>query len=228
MALKLIGAGLGRTGTASLKVALEELGHGRCYHMSEVLQNPASTQDWIDAANGNADWEKIFSGYTATVDNPGCGFWRQLADYYPDAKVILTIRDANKWFESTNETIHSLQFANFIKDSPWGEMVQKTVYDTMENRMQDRDFMVSFFNNRSEEIIQTIASDRLLVYRVKEGWEPLCKFLDLPVPSIEFPWVNTRDETKDIIAKMTSSSSGQLNEEAMATAGKELHQDNSG
>ena len=104
MTLKLIGAGLGRTGTASLKVALEELGIGRCYHMSEILQNPACTQDWIDAANGNADWDKIFSGYTATVDNPGCGFWRELADYYPNAKVILTIRDAEKWYESTDET----------------------------------------------------------------------------------------------------------------------------
>lgn len=225
MTLKLIGAGLGRTGTASLKVALEELGIGRCYHMSEILQNPACTQDWIDAANGNADWDKIFSGYTATVDNPGCGFWRELADYYPNAKVILTIRDAEKWYESTDETIHSLQFASFIKNSPWGEMVQKTVYDTMDNRMQDRDFMVSFFNKRSEEIISTIAPERILVYRVKEGWEPLCKFLDVPVPSSEFPRINTRDETKELIANMTSGSSGQLSEEAMVTAGKELHQE---
>lgn len=216
---------MGRTGTASLKVALEELGIGRCYHMSEILQNPACTQDWIDAANGNADWDKIFSGYTATVDNPGCGFWRELADYYPNAKVILTIRDAEKWYESTDETIHSLQFASFIKNSPWGEMVQKTVYDTMDNRMQDRDFMVSFFNKRSEEIISTIAPERILVYRVKEGWEPLCKFLDVPVPSSEFPRINTRDETKELIANMTSGSSGQLSEEAMVTAGKELHQE---
>ena len=216
---------MGRTGTASLKVALEELGIGRCYHMSEILQNPACTQDWIDAANGNADWDKIFSGYTATVDNPGCGFWRELADYYPNAKVILTIRDAEKWYESTDETIHSLQFASFIKNSPWGEMVQKTVYDTMDNRMQDRDFMVSFFNKRSEAIISTIAPERILVYRVKEGWEPLCKFLDVPVPSSEFPRINTRDETKELIANMTSGSSGQLSEEAMVTAGKELHQE---
>jgi hypothetical protein len=86
MTLRIIGAGMGRTGTASLKVALESLGVGRCYHMSEVLKNPQCAEDWIDAAEGNANWEKIFGDYSATVDNPGCNFWKDLADYYPDAK----------------------------------------------------------------------------------------------------------------------------------------------
>ncbi len=225
MALKIIGAGMGRTGTASLKVALEALGLGRCYHMSEILQKPERSEDWINAANGNPDWDKIFNDYGATVDNPGCGFWKEIADYYPDAKVILTIRDAEKWFESTNETIHSLEFATFIKNSPWGEMVQKTVYDTMENRMQDKDFMVTFFNKRTDEIVNTIEPDRLLVYQVKEGWGPLCEFLDLPVPDMEFPRINSRDETKELIANMTAASGEQLSDEAMAAAGRELHGD---
>ena len=214
---------MGRTGTASLKVALEELGIGRCYHMSEVLKHPEYIPDWINAANGNADWDKIFNDYGATVDNPGCGFWKELADYYPEAKVILTLRDAEKWFESTNETIHSAEFSAFIKNSPWGEMAQKTVYDTMDNRMQDKEFMVSFFNDRSKKIINTIAPNRILVYQVKEGWGPLCEFLDVPIPDMDFPRINSRNETKELIANMTAASGGQLSDEAMSAAGHELH-----
>lgn len=86
MALEIIGAGMGRSGTASLKVALETVGVGRCYHMSEVLKNPQCCADWIDAAEGNANWEKTFEGYAATVDNPACNFWKELAEYYPDGK----------------------------------------------------------------------------------------------------------------------------------------------
>jgi hypothetical protein len=225
MALKIIGAGLGRTGTASLKVALEQLGLGNCYHMSEVLQHPESIPDWINAADGNPDWEKIFENYTATVDNPACGFWQELADYYPDAKVILTVRDAEKWFDSTNETIHSGEFASFIKSSPWGKMVQRTVYEPMNNRMQDKDFMVSWFNKRNEKIINSIKPERLLVYQVKTGWGPLCEFLDVPVPDTDFPNINSRDETKELLAKMTNASGEHLKEEAMSDAAREIHPD---
>lgn len=224
MALKIIGAGMGRTGTASLKVALETLGLGRCYHMSEVLKNPPCTADWIEAAGGNPDWDKIFSGYTATVDNPGCNFWKELADHYPDAKVILTVRDSGKWFDSTNETIHSVEFAGFIKNSPFGEMVQKTIWNVMENRMQDRDYMIDFFEKRTSEIIDTIAADRLLVYRVSEGWGPLCAFLDVPVPDSEFPRINSRDETKQMLAGIMAAGGGP-SAEAMQAAGRELHGD---
>jgi hypothetical protein len=225
MALTIIGAGMGRTGTASLKVALESLGVGRCYHMSEVLKNPQCTADWINAAEGNADWEKIFSDYSATVDNPGCNFWRKLADYYPDAKVILTIRDAEKWFNSTNETIHSVEFARFIENSPFGEMVQKTVWDAMGNRMQDRDYMIEYFEKRTSEITNSIAADRLLVYRVSEGWGPLCEFLDVPIPDREFPNINSRDETRQMLAILMAASDGQVSDEAMQAAGRELHGD---
>jgi len=223
MALKIIGAGMGRTGTASLKVALETLGVGHCYHMSEVLKKPEYTKNWINAAEGNADWDKIFNGYSATVDNPGCNYWKELADYYPDAKVILTVRDAEKWFDSTNETIHSVEFADFIKNSPFGEMVQKTIWDLMENRMQDRKHMVDFFTNRTSKIIDYIAPERLLVYQVSEGWGPLCTFLDLPVPNTDFPRINSRDETKGLIANLIAASGDQLSEEAMSAAAHELH-----
>lgn len=223
MTLKIIGAGMGRTGTASLKVALEALKIGRCYHMSEVLKNPECTKDWINAAEGNPDWDNIFREYTATVDNPGCNYWKELSDYYPKAKVILTVRDANKWFDSTNETIHSVEFAGFIKNSPFGEMVQKTIWNLMENSMQDREYMVNFFTKRTSEIVNSIAADRLLVYHVSEGWDPLCKFLDTPVPDMEFPRINSRSETKEMLSQLISASGDKLSEEAMAEAGHELH-----
>ncbi|GAA6186160.1 sulfotransferase family protein [Aliiglaciecola sp. NS0011-25] len=222
MTIKIIGAGMGRTGTASLKVALETLGLGQCYHMTEVLKNPKTATDWSNAAEGNADWDKIFNGYTATVDNPGCNYWKELADYYPQGKVILTVRDADKWFESTSETIHSSAFAGFIKNSSFGEMVQKTVWDIMENRMDDRKYMIDFFNNRTAEIIDYIAPERLLVYKVSEGWEPLCNFLDIPVPDTEFPRINSRDETKQVLENLLASTG---DEEAMVAAGHAVHKD---
>ncbi len=225
MALKLIGVGLGRTGTASVKVALETLGLGRCYHMTEVMQNPESIPDWIAAANGNPDWDKIFDGYGATVDYPGCTYWKALADYYPEAKILLTVRDSTKWFESISETILSPEFAEFIKDSPWGEMVKKTVWDTLDHRMQDRDFMVPYYDNRNAEIIKSVPADRLLVYEVKDGWGPLCEFLGVDVPQTDFPRINSRNETKELLANMLAASGEELSEEATAAAGKDLHGD---
>ena len=225
MALKIIGAGMGRTGTASLKVALEALNIGPCYHMSEVLKNPEYTKDWINVAEGNADWDKIFNGYSATVDNPGCNYWKDLSAFYSDAKVILTTRSPNKWFDSTNETIHSVEFADFVKNSPFGEMIQKTVWDVMDNRMQDREFMINFFTNRSAEIIDSIPEERLLVYHVSDGWEPLCEFLNVPVPNIDFPHINSRNETKEMLATLIAASGGQLSEDAMVKAGRDLHAD---
>ncbi len=223
MALKVIGAGMGRTGTASLKVALETLGVGRCYHMSEVLKNPQFLQGWIAAAEGRADWDAIFSGYSATVDNPGCNYWRELAAHYPQAKLILTVRDAAQWFDSTQQTIHSVEFARFMKNSPFGEMIQRTMWDRMENRMQDRQHMVRFFERHSAEITAAIAPERLLVYRVADGWEPLCAFLGLPVPPVPFPRINSRDETREMIAHLMASSGERMSEEAMVAAGRELH-----
>ena len=105
MTLKVIGAGLGRTGTMSLKLALERLGLGPCYHMAELIMNPERTPLWIAAADGKPDWEAVFAGYSSTTDYPACLYWRELAAAYPNAKVILTKRDREKWFESTQATI---------------------------------------------------------------------------------------------------------------------------
>ena len=224
MALTIIGAGLGRTGTASLKVALEELGMGHCYHMTEVLQDPPRGKAWVEAAKGNADWDTIFDGFTGSVDYPGCTFWEELADYYPDAKIILTTRDPVRWWESVNETIMSEMLVEGIKGSPFGELMQRIVFDTVDNRMRDKDFMVSYFENRNAEIIEKVPADRLLVYQVREGWGPLCEFLSVSAPDGEFPRINSREETKALISGMLSQKGG-LSEEAMSAAGKSLHGD---
>lgn len=222
MALKIIGAGLGRTGTASLKVALEQLGMGKCYHMTDVLQDPPRGKAWVEAAKGNADWDTIFDGYGGSVDYPGCTFWEELADYYPDAKIILTTRDPVRWWESANETIMSQMLIDGIKGSPFGELMQRIVFDTVENRMGDKDFMVSYFEKRNAEIIEEVPPERLLVYQVREGWGPLCEFLGKPIPEVEFPRINSREETRELISGMLSQEGG-LSEEAMSAAGKSLH-----
>lgn len=222
MALSIIGAGVGRTGTASLKVALEMLGTGQSYHMSDVLQDPERVKTWIEVANGNADWDKIFEGFGSSVDYPGCTFWKALADYYPEAKIILTVRDPVRWFESIDETIMSQMLVEGTRGSPFGELMQRIVWGTVDNRMQEKDFMVSYFENRNKEIIESVPAERLLVFKVKEGWGPLCEFLDLPVPDEDFPHINSREETRALIEKMTSAKGG-MSEEAMKAAGQSVH-----
>lgn len=227
MTLRVIGAGLGRTGTASLKVAIEELGIGRCYHMGEVLADPSRIDHWLAAANGSPDWDLLLGNYRATVDYPACTFWRQLADLYPDAKVLLSVRDANSWFESTNATIMAPRFNAFVEPSPFGELLRRTIWDTLDGRMGDRDFMVSYFERRNEEIRAAISSERLLVYEVAQGWQPLCDFLEVPVPATPFPRINTCEETKELIAKMMSGGGSGPDEEAMSGAAGDLFDDRS-
>jgi hypothetical protein len=194
VALKLIGAGLGRTGTLSIKLALEQIGFGPCYHMAEVLMKPSRGAGWVQAANGEADWEAIFEGYVASVDYPGCTFWKELAGYYPAAKVLLSVRDPQQWFESTQQTIFSEANKARLMPTPMAEFFSKTVFGTVGERIHDRDFMIDLFKRHNAEVQRSIPADRLLVYEVAQGWAPLCRFLGVPVPDTAFPRVNTRDE----------------------------------
>jgi hypothetical protein len=208
MSLKIIGAGLGRTGTLSLKLALEQLGFGPCYHMVEVMLHPEATALWINAADGNPDWEAIFNGYVATVDYPGCGFWRQLADFYPDAKVLLTVRDPEEWFESTQATIFSPESVKRLGATPMAPFFQKTAWRAFGDRIHDRQFMVDHFKRHNEEVQSSVPADRLLVYEVKQGWEPLCRSLNVPVPPTPFPRRNSREEMSAMMASHRTEGSG--------------------
>jgi hypothetical protein len=196
MSLKVIGAGLGRTGTLSLKLALEHLGFGPCYHMSEMLSQIRSHLPlWIESAKGNPQWDTIFANYHSTTDYPGCMFWRQLAGHYPDAKIILSTRDADRWFESGAATVFSAPHRARFEGNPlMAEFFKLTVFGDLEQSLGDRTKMVDYFNRWNQSVIDEVPAERLLVHRSADGWGPLCKFLGVPVPQESYPRVNSREE----------------------------------
>jgi len=199
MALSLIGAGFGRTGTLSLKHALEMLGL-RCHHMIEVFRSPGDVEKWLNAAEeGDADWEDLLAGYDATVDWPCCHFYRQLAEAYPDAKFLLSVRDPLSWYQSMSATTLRV-IRERMKTAPDSrnlgmELVVKGAFN---GNIDDPDHAVRIFEQHVEEVRAAIEPERLLVYEVTQGWAPLCEFLDLPVPDEPFPRVNSRDEFDEI------------------------------
>jgi hypothetical protein len=194
MPLSVIGAGLGRTGTMSLKLALEQLGFGPCHHMVEVFKDPAAPGRWCAAAEGGpVDWETMFAGYRSTVDWPSATFWRELAEAHPEAKVILTVRDPEAWFRSTQATIMSRPVPD-PPETPFHAMIAKVINPMFGGRVNDRDTLVAAFNAHNAKVRAAIAPERLLVYEVAEGWEPLCAFLGVPVPGAPMPVANTTEE----------------------------------
>jgi hypothetical protein len=198
VALKVIGAGIGRTATFSLKFALEHLGFGPCHHMSEVFADSRRQVPlWLDAIAGRPDWDAIYDGFHSTSDYPGGHFWRELAAHYPQAKVVLGVRDAVSWFDSVTETIFSDAMQGSLRGSPTGEMMNDIIFDVFGDRIRDRDFMTEWFVKRNAEVVDSLPPERLLVFSPREGWEPLCAFLGVPVPAEPFPRVNSRDELQE-------------------------------
>jgi hypothetical protein len=194
MPLQVIGAGLGRTGTMSLKLALEQLGLGPCYHMVEVFKLPEAPDQWSAAADGEAvDWERVFEGFNSTVDWPSASFYRRLADAYPDAKVVLTERDADAWYRSTQATIFNVPPPQG-EPTPWHRMVQKVIGGMFDGDMATKAHVVDVYRRHNEEVRRTIPPERLLVYDVAEGWGPLCSFLGVEVPAGPMPKVNSTEE----------------------------------
>jgi hypothetical protein len=195
MSLSVVGAGLGRTGTLSLKMALEQLELGRCFHMVELMENPDLLPHWDRAGRGESvDWDEVFEGYGATVDWPSCSFYEQLAEHYPYAKVILTTRNADKWFDSTQATIFKGIEKRVDPANPFGSMIQNVVINMFDGIMHARDHCIAVYERHNAEVRRVIPSNRLLEFNVSEGWEPLCKFLNLQVPGTPFPRVNSTDE----------------------------------
>ncbi|HKV57881.1 MAG TPA: sulfotransferase [Ktedonobacteraceae bacterium] len=191
--LKVIGAGFGRTGTLSLKHALEELRVGPCYHMTELFERPVANEQWAAIVRGEpVDWHVVFEGYQATVDWPACAYYRELMQVYPDAKVLLSVRDPEKWYESVANTIYQAPRQNPDHAlSVHGRMVSALIWQrTFDGRFEDKDFAISVFLRHIEEVKQHVPAEKLLVYDVKEGWEPLCAFLGVEVSAKPFPHVN--------------------------------------
>lgn len=204
MAIKVIGAGFGRTGTASLKVALETLLNAPCYHMSEVLGTAGHVDLWLDAAAGNSDWDAIFDGYVATVDFPGSHYWRELADAYPKAKIILSVRDAERWFASTQDTIFSKTMQGLQEGTKWGRMADATITDHMGGDLNDKDALVAAFNDHSARVEAAFGPERLLVFEAKDGWAPLCKFLGVSEPEGDYPHINSKAEFDAVFGLLRS------------------------
>jgi hypothetical protein len=195
--LKLIGAGFGRTGTLSLKSALERLGFGPCHHMIELVDNAEQTALWLRIARDEtADWDAVYRGYQATVDWPGARFWRQLTAHFPTAKVILTVRDPQRWYESAAESIYQAAIAPAPADPVMARMrqiVRDVVWDgEFTGRFSDREHAIRVFDEHNEAVRREIPLDRLLVFEVGQGWEPLCEFLRVPTPDEPFPHTNDR------------------------------------
>jgi Sulfotransferase domain len=191
MPLAVMGAGFGRTGTLSLKLALEQLGFGPCCHMLEIFRDQRQVPAWDAVADGGpADWEALYSGYRSAVDWPGVNYWRDIARAFPLAKVVLTVRDPLAWVDSTRKTVFAMRFSD--PATQLGQLNIKHIRHLYELR-DDTAALVAAFDQHNEAVQREIPAERLLVYDVAEGWEPLCAFLDVPVPEAPMPRLNSTE-----------------------------------
>ena len=198
MTLKVIGAGVGRTGTYTLRSAINQLGLGPTHHMMELFEHMAVQLPlWRASVAGNLDWASIYHGYISAVDWPTAAYFRELRKAYPEAKFILTVRNPESWAESFSETIYTA-IAGRDKApppmQPWINWATEVIAKTGFPDGLDKAGLVKAFNAHSDAVRETIPSKNLLVFEVKQGWQPLCQFLGVPVPGMEFPKTNSREE----------------------------------
>ncbi len=215
MTLKIIGAGFGRTGTVSLKLALEQLGFGPCYHMFELLEDPSRTALWQQALKeGQTNWNDLLAGFQSTVDFPSYLFYQQLLEQNPDAKVILTERDAESWYESAFNTIFQgtpsvPQKMKILLQLPFNRQLRQMLpvfglmdhyWDVVwEGRFGDKSYAIEKFLEHNRRVKEQVPAEQLLVFDVRDGWAPLCEFLQVPVPDSAFPRANRRAGFSDIL-----------------------------
>ena len=200
MKLKVVGAGLPRTGTQSLQIALEHLLGGRCYHMREIPGHPFDLGDgWNRALAGDTSrLNQTLGGYVATVDWPASMFWHELSEANPDALILLSVRDsAETWWQSINETI--LPVARKALAPDWSE--GRGLLDLLERFAGTKDWddqktMMAAYERHNAEVRQQAPAHQLLEWRASDGWEPICRATSLPIPQIPFPWTNRRSEWK--------------------------------
>jgi hypothetical protein len=212
--LRLINTGLGRTGTTSLKAALERLGFGPGYHMFDVVSSDERLAQWekVVCDGQPPDWEAIFEGYASAVDGPCAIYYRQIMEAYPEAKLILTVRDADRWYQSTYDTLY--QFALKIRESsPAADSMPARVYRLTSTliwdglfggRFSDKEYALEVFHRHNQDVVDQVDPDNLLVYDVKQGWEPLCAFLGLEAPSEDFPRLNDAESMRKVIGQVSS------------------------
>lgn len=199
MGLRIIGAGLGRTGTTSLKLALEQLVGGTCYHMLEVRERPADPDIWADAYEGlPPDWESFLDGYTAAVDWPSAPFWHELSEAFPEAPILLSVRDPDEWWVSVSRTIFRAMETYFEPDAPddgWTRM-GRAMLNRFTPEWRDEAHAKAAFVAHNEHVRATAPAGRLLEWGPGDGWTPICTALGLDVPDQPFPHVNTNAEAR--------------------------------
>ena len=205
--LRVIGAGYGRTGTHSLKLALESLGFGPCHHMLEIRHSTKQLELWrAISKTKDIDWKTLFASYSSQVDWPGARYWQQLATAFPDSKVILTYRDPKSWYHSFMNTIVRANRAGVLYDPDphtraMAEIVEDLVFrQTFDNRPEDENHAIAVYLKHIADVMTQIPRERFLLYNVSEGWPPLCHFLNVKVPDTAFPSTNS---TEDFLARKT-------------------------
>ena len=194
--LHVIGPSFGRTGTMSFKAALDELGFGPTYHMTEVYEND-HVEAWTAAINGAPlDIDGIFGRYRSAVDWPACSFWKQLKAASPEAMIVLTRRDPDAWFTSMTNTIFQALAAEHPDPhrNAWRAQTRKLIFEDTFGNNFDHDHVLSVLRGHEADVIASVPADELLVFDVADGWEPLCTFLGVPVPETPFPRTNSTAE----------------------------------
>jgi len=207
VALQVVGAWLGRTGTNSLKLALEQLLDGPCYHMFELLAHQERLPDWERAvAGGEMDWDELFGGYRATVDWPGCAFWPELRSANPDALVLLSLRESPQaWWESMERTIIPILSGPPVPGDPDGGRGQAMIREMFRTRLTpdwaDRDSAIAAYERHADAVRSQVPAAQLVEWRTGEGWEPICAKLGLPVPPTPFPHENSSGDFADNVER---------------------------
>jgi hypothetical protein len=198
--LRVVGAGVGRTGTHSLKIALEQLLGGTCHHMLEVFGRPDEVPIWIEAIDGKQiDWDGLMRPYTAQVDWPGASFWPELSRANPDALVILSVRDPEDWYTSCTNTIFEGMDLMLDQGDPWMAALLRMFAQRFSDRLDDRSAMLAAFEKHNDAVRAGIPGERLLEWTAADGWEPICERLGVPVPAEQFPRTNTTAEFREML-----------------------------
>jgi hypothetical protein len=195
MALQVVGAGVGRTGTNSLKIALEQLTGEPCHHMFEMFGDPGQIPMWTDAIEGRpVDWSAVLADYGCLVDWPGASFWPELSEANPDALVLLSVRSPESWYASASNTIFGVFDAAPPEMRPWFETVRRLLRGRFSDQLDDRTAMMDAFVRHNDEVRTTIPAGRLLEWTPSDGWEPICERLGVEVPDEPFPRTNDTNQ----------------------------------
>jgi sulfotransferase family protein len=203
MTLRIVGAGLGRTGTTSLKAALERLLGGPCHHMMEVFAHPEQIPAWHAAARADMpDWHALLRDYRATVDWPSAAFWPEISAAFPDAVILLSVRDPASWWKSASSTI----FTTIARaPEPWRAMVMEMMRARFTPKLDDRDACLAAYDRWYADARARIPRDRLLEWRASDGWKPICERLGVAIPDEPFPHANKTEDFQAMVRGMQAA-----------------------